>query len=342
VVGVTERAPSPFRGLLLVALVTAAAYAASAAVGTLASPLLLALVLGIAWRSLPPGRDGLGRAAAGVRLAAGPLLKLGIVALGVRLDARLLLELGPALLAGSVLGVLAAVAAVEGVGRLARVPRELRALVAIGTAICGASAIVSAAPLWRARAEHVSAGIGAISLLGTLGVLGFALWDAIALVPVALLGALAGATLQEMGQVLAAGSVQGEESADLALLVKLSRVVLLAPVLLVSAALVARAGGAGGAGGAAATGSGPRALPPFVLGFLALGALVSLGLVPEGVAAGVASVGTGLTAAAMAAIGLGVDVRALRRSGVQALALGAVGMLALVVTMLLYYGAVLR
>jgi uncharacterized integral membrane protein (TIGR00698 family) len=335
VVGVTERPPSLGPGLLVVAAVTALAYAAAGAAGTLVSPLLLALVVGVALRSLALRRRGLSSAAPGVRFAAGPLLKLGIVALGVRLDARLLVELGPALLAGSVLGVVVAWAVIEVVGRLAGVPRELRALVGIGTAICGASAIVAAAPVWRGKPEHVTAGIGAISLLGTVGVFGFALWDALLAVPTAHFAALAGATLQEMGQVLAAGSVQGAASADVALLVKLSRVVLLAPVLLVSGAIVARNAGASGS-------TRPRAVPPFVLGFLALGALVSLGLVPAPAAAAVAALGTLLTATAMAAIGLGVDVRALRQSGLPALALGAVGMVALVGAMALYYGLVLR
>jgi uncharacterized membrane protein YadS len=71
--------------------------------------------------------------------------------------------------------------------------------------------------------------IAAISLLGTVGVLGFVAVDAIAAWPAALLAALAGATLQEVGQAVAAGATVGGEHAQLALLVKLSRVVFLAP-----------------------------------------------------------------------------------------------------------------
>ncbi len=323
-------------GLLLVAALTALAYVGAAWGGALVSALLLALLLGVLWRTFALRERGLGPLAPGVAIAAGPLLRLGIVALGVRLDARLLADLGPAILAGSLLGVVAAFLAVEVAGRAWGLPRDLRALVGIGTAICGASAIVAAAPVFRARPEHAAISIAAISLVGTLGVIGFAALDALVAVPVAVFGALAGATLQEVGQVIAAGSVQGTEGADVALLVKLSRVVLLAPVL-VAFGWLARAA----AGAQAAAASRPPLVPPFVIGFLALGAAVSLGVVPPAAASAIALAGSLLTAAAMAAIGLGVDVRALRGGGVAALALGLIGMVALATTMVIYYAWIL-
>ena len=323
-------------GLLLVVALTALAYVGAALGGTLVSPLLLALLLGVLWRTIALRERGLGPLTPGVAIAAGPLLRLGIVALGVRLDARLLADLGPAILAGSALGVAAAFLAVELAGRASGIPRDLRALMGIGTAICGASAIVAAAPVFRARPEHAAISIGAISLVGTLGVIGFAAWDALVSVPVAVFGALAGATLQEVGQVVAAGSVQGAEGADVALLVKLSRVVLLAPVLVAFGWLARAADGEGAAAAAR-----PPLVPPFVIGFLALGAAVSLGIVPPAAARSIALAGSLLTAAAMAAIGLGVDVRAMRGAGVAALVLGLVGMVALATTMVAYYAWVL-
>ena len=291
----------------------------------------------------------------GVVFAARSLLRLGIVLLGVRLDARALVELGPWVLVGSALGALVAFATIELVGRAWRVPLDLRRLVGIGTAICGASAIAAALPLVRggaagegaerdAGAYAATVAIGAISLLGTVGVLAFVVWDAYAAWPTALLAALAGATLQEVGQAVAAGAAVGGEHAELALLVKLSRVVWLAPALL--------ALGWWGRAEAART-AGPRPsdptprprtplVPGFVLGFVVLGVLTSVGVVPGALVPAVATAGTLLTAAAMAAIGLGVDARALGRAGRQALALGAAGFAALAVTMGLWYGWLLR
>jgi uncharacterized integral membrane protein (TIGR00698 family) len=325
-------------GLALVSALTALAFLGASVGGSLVSPLLLAMLIGMAWRAFVLRNRALGRLAPGVAVAAGALLRLGIVALGVRLDARLLVDLGPAMLAGSLLGAAIAFIAVEVVGRAWRVDPDLRALMGIGTAICGASAIAAAAPVWRARPAHAVASITAISLVGTLGVFAFAAWDALAAVPLAVFAALAGATLQEVGQVIAAGSVQGPAGADVALLVKLSRVVLLAPVL-VAFGWIARASARRPGTGAA--GQRPPLLPPFVMGFLVLGGAVTAGLVPASLADAVALVGSVLTAGAMAAIGLGVETRALRGAGVAALSLGAVGVIALAATMVIYYSWVM-
>lgn len=329
-------------GLALGAALTALAYAAARLppLGVV-GPVVLALLAGVAIGATAPVRRQSAALAPGVRFAARGLLKAGIVLLGVRLDARALVDLGPWVLAGSVLGAAVAFAAIEVAGRALRVPVDLRRSVAIGTAICGASAIAAALPVLRAKPAHASVAIGAISLLGTLGVLGFAAADALALAPAAWLAALAGATLQEVGHVVAAGATVGGAEGDLALLVKLSRVVLLAPALLVLAvgSRAPRTADGGRQPGAGAPR--PAALPPFVVGFLALGAATSAGLLSAPLVAATATAGALLTAVAMAAIGLGVDVRGLGAAGRAALVLGAVGFAALVVALGGYYALVL-
>ena len=336
---------SAFPGLVVVTACAAAAFVLARLPGAaVLGPLVLALLVAALFRAtVLPGRE-LGRLADGARIAAGPLLKLGIVALGARLDLRAVVELGPWMLAGSGFGAVVAFAVAELVGRALRVPSDLRRATGMGTAICGASAIAAAAPVLRASALHTSASIGAISLLGTLGVVAFAAWDALAEIGVATFGALAGATLQEVGQVVAAGSVAGAAGADLALLVKLSRVVLLAPALVALSWWSARGRSRATAGPVRGTAQVPARrwpLPPFVLGFLALGAAVSAGLVDAGGAALLATLGTLATAAAMAGIGLGLDTRALRGSGRQALVVGLASFLALLLTMIGYYAFVL-
>jgi len=301
----------------------------------LLGPLVLAMLVAASWRAWFLRAAPLGLFAAGARFAAGPLLKLGIVALGARLDLRAVVELGPWLLVGSALGAVTAFAAAELIGRIWGVPSDLRRAVGVGTAICGASAIAAAAPLLRASGPHTSASIAAISLLGTLGVVGFVAWDALSDVTAAVLGALAGATLQEVGQVVAAGSVAGAAGSDTALLVKLSRVVLLAPTLLLLAWFTPRDTGANGP----LRGRWP--VPPFVLAFVTLGALVSTGALSPALVQALTLLGTLLTAAAMAGIGMGLDARALRGPGRAALVVGAVSFTALLVVMVGYYSLVL-
>ncbi len=344
-----RRPPSILPGLLVAVSCAALAYALAQLPGfAMFGPLVLALVLAALWRGawstrVQPGRfDAGARFEAGAEFAAGPLLKLGIVALGVRLDLRAVIELGPWLLLGGALGALVAFGVAEQLGRALAVPPSLRRATGVGTAICGASAIAAAAPVLGAAPAQVSAAIGSISLLGSLGVLGFAVWDAFADVAAAPFGVLAGATLQEVGQVVAAGSVGGHEAADVALLVKLSRVVLLAPALVAlgwwsrrferRSAAPARAGERAPAL--------PWPVPPFVLGFLALGAVATTGWLDVRAVGAISSLGTVLTAAAMAGIGMGLDLRTLRGPGRQALVVGAVAFMALLFTMTGYYALV--
>jgi uncharacterized integral membrane protein (TIGR00698 family) len=341
-----RRSTSPLPGLSIAIACTATAFGlARLPGGAVAGPLVLALALGALWRGLVLGGRGLERYAPGAQLAAGPLLKLGIVALGARLDLRAVAELGPWIVVGSAIGAMLAFGVAELAGRALGVAPGLRRVTGIGTAICGASAIAAAAPVLRATPAHATASIGAISLLGTVGVLGFAAWDALADVAAGALGPLAGATLQEVGHVVAAGSVAGGAGADLALLVKLSRVVMLAPALVALSWWTSRralqpAVGAPVDAAAPTPSARPWPIPPFVVGFVVLGAAVSAGWLGAAAVAWLATLGTVLTAIAMAGLGLGLDVRALRGPGRQALAVGLAAFVALVLVMAAYYALV--
>ncbi|MBX3141355.1 MAG: putative sulfate exporter family transporter [Trueperaceae bacterium] len=354
-------------GLALVVLLTFLAYELARIPGLkLLGPLVLALLAGALWRLARGGR--VAGVAPGARFAAKVLLRLGIVLLGVRLDMRALAAVGPTVLVGSALGVLVAFAAIELVGRAWGVPKDLRRSLAVGTGVCGASAIAAALPVLKAEERHASLSVAVVSVVGTLGVVAFAAWDGLALVSSRLLAAIAGATLQEVGHVVAAGAAVGGGEGDLALLVKLSRVVLLAPVLMLlgwwlrrEAVVAGASGGAGGpevgaapalgvargAGAGAAAGTSPAAkLPPlvpaFVVGFLAMSAVTSLGWLGPETVRYLSLAGTLLTAAAMAGIGLGVQFRGLGRAGRQALVLGVVGFVAMLVVMSGYYLIALR
>lgn len=322
------------RDATLVVLITFLAFAlARLPIAASLGPLVLALMLGVGLASTPWARTlRLGERVA-VRFFARNALRFGIVLLGARLDVRVLLELGPLALAGSVLGVMAAFLAVELFGRSMGLPAPLRRAVAIGTAICGASAIAAALPLLRARAEHASLAIATISLVGTAGVLTFAAWNALAPNLAPTLAILAGSTLQEVGHVVAAGQALGPHESERALLVKLSRVILLAPTLLLLGWWSRRTSGRE---------PGPRAplVPGFVMGFLAMSALVSLGAMPEAMVNGLVATGVLATASAMTAIGFGVDVRVLRTSGRAAVVTGTVGFIVLLTVMMAYYALV--
>ncbi len=319
------------RDVALVLASTAAAFGLASLPGAASfGPLVLALLLGAALASTPFAREArLGERPA-VRFHAKTVLRVGIVLLGVRLDVRVLLELGPVALMGSALGVLTALLAVEFIGRAAGLPAPLRRAIAVGTAICGASAIAAALPLLKARAEHASLAIATISLVGTAAVLGFSAWNTFASTSSAQLALLAGGTLQEVGHVVAAGQALGADEGERALLVKLARVILLAPTLLVLGWLSRR-------DGERVDGKPTPWIPAFVVGFLAMSAIASLGILPGPVIRTIAALGVVATAAAMTAIGFAVDVRVLRTSGRGAFVVGIAGFAVLLAVMTGYY-----
>jgi uncharacterized integral membrane protein (TIGR00698 family) len=334
-------------GLLLAGLLCAAAFLLSPLPGLrLAGTLGLALFLGVAWRVLL----GLPAAAVpGVRFAARTLLRLGIVLLGVRLDFGLLVSAGPLVLLLDLLVIGCGLLAVEGLGRLFRLPGSLRLVLAVGTSICGASAIAAAAPIAGATEDEVSQAVGIISLLGALAVIGYTIIGPLLQLGDMHYGLLTGSTLQEVGHVLAAGAAAGSEALDLATVTKLTRVALLAPVLLLVSGLRARftgsygmAGAPAAAGAAALTGAADakpaRAplLPGFLLGFLLAGAANSTGLIPAASGALLQQGSVMLTAAAMAAIGLGVDPLVLRSTGARTALAATLGFIFLTAVATLY------
>lgn len=324
-------------GLALVTLLTAAAWLLARLPGfALLGVLALALLLGVAARAL------LGAApevAPGARFSAKRLLRLGVVLLGARLQLDLLAAAGPTALwlAGAV--VVAGVVGMELLGRWFGVRPGLRRMLAVGTAVCGASAIAAAAPVARADDDEAAMAVALVSLLGAAGVVAFALLAEPLGLAVHTYALLAGSTLHEVGHVLAAGAALGPEALDLATLVKLVRVALLAPVLLLVGAFVRgsarrerRAGdGAdeavvpGAPGLRAGAPAVPAPLPGFVIGFLLLGAARAAGALPGAWVEPLSSGSLLLTAAAMAGIGLGVDPAGLRRAGGRAFLLALAG-----------------
>jgi len=214
--------------------------------------------------------------------------------------------------------------AMERFGKLLGLGRGVRLGLALGSCICGAAAIAAAAPIIRATDDDVSVSVGIVSLLGTVGVVGFAVLAPLLGMSVQRYGLMTGATLHEVAQVLAAGAAHGGRALDLATITKLTRVALLAPTLLVVGAVLRRRDAAG-TGGRTGPARRPPLLPGFLIGFLALGALRSAGLVPAPMVPLLQTGSTVLMTAAMAGIGLAVDLRVVRRIGAPAVALAVAG-----------------
>ncbi len=293
----------------------------------LVEALVLAIVLGMIARTLWTPPDGV---EAGVRFTANRVLEVAVLLLGASVNLPLLVQAGPALAVGIVLLVVVGLAASYGLGRLFGLSHQLAVLVASGNAICGNSAIAAIAPVIGAKREDVVSSIAFTAILGVVVVITLPLL----VVPLALshyqYGVLAGLTVYAVPQVLAAAFPVSVVSGQVGTLVKLVRVLMLGPVVLFVAVTNRSARRAEHASRPSPLAQLARFIPWFITGFLVLAALRSLGLIPEAWVAPTRAVSGVLTVAAMAALGLGVDIRAVGRAGRQVVVTVTLSLLLLV------------
>lgn len=282
---------------------------------------------------------------AGVRFALQRILRLGIILLGLRLSLQDVVSTGTSALLLIAACMAFALTLAYAAGRLLRIPDRLAALIGLGTAVCGNTAIVAAAPVIEARDEDVSFAVAAITFFGTLAVILYPLIGYFTGMTDRTFGLWAGTAVNDTSQVVAAGAAFSDAARDIATVVKLTRNTLMAPLLVLLGMTYARAQNRRGAGRMQV--SVGKALPWFVFGFLALTLLRTLGIAAGLLPHDVAEPGNLVFAAnalqfvdevarfavlvALAAIGLSTDTAAVRRIGLKpfAMALGLAASLAL-------------
>lgn len=297
-------------GLALCGVLAAAAVVVAQASGRVGS-LMLAAAFGSALASIGSVPTVAGP---GIRVAARPLMRVGVALLGLRVGVDVLRSIGPRGLAVVICCVIVGFAVTFAFARTAGIGRDASLLLATGTAICGASAIVAVAPIVEASDDDVALALATITLCGSVLMVG------LPLLPLpfdhATYGVVAGASVHEVAQVVAAAGPAGAAALAVATVVKLARVALLVPLVAILAAGRRRTGRR-------------VALPWFLVVFVLLAAVRSLHLLPQGVLDRFADVDTWILAIAMAGLGLGIDVRRLARTGTRALAAGAAASLVL-------------
>jgi uncharacterized integral membrane protein (TIGR00698 family) len=245
---------------------------------------------------------------AGIRFSARTVLELAVMLLGASVSAGAIAAHGLPLLAGIALAVVLAIVFSYAVGRLLRLPHEMAVLVACGNSICGNSAIAAVAPVIDADCRDVASSIAFTAVLGVAVVLVLPLLDrALALTPQQY-GVFTGMTVYAVPQVLAAAAPVSQASLQVGTLVKLVRVLMLGPVVL--ALSVSRR-----AGGTQPSPPLAQLVPWFIVGFLLLMTLRSAGALPAALLAPAHVTSGWLTSMSMAALGLGVDARAVLGAG---------------------------
>ncbi len=281
-----------------------------------AVPTLTACVVaGVVFGAAPWPRRFVMATNPGLATAARPLLRIGIVLLGFAVSLVDIAALGWLVLALIVAIVVATFGLTLGVGRLFRLPGREPLLIAAGFSICGVSAIGAMASATRSRASEQSTPIALVTLCGTLAIAVLPLLAPAFGLDARQFGMWTGASVHDVGQVVATAQVAGASALAIAVVVKLTRVALLAPMVALTGLVLRHR---------AADGARPATVPLFLLGFVAaVLARTLLPLSPEFLSA---AGGIQLVALGMALFGIGSAIRvgALLRTGARLLAVAAI------------------
>lgn len=256
----------------------------------------------------------------GISYAGKKLLKLGIILLGIRLSFFEILRLGGSSLLIIITCIILALFLVIKLSERFEVPSRLATLIAIGTAICGNSAIVAASPVIKAKDEEVAFAVGTITIFGLSAIILYPLIGDVLVLTSEEFGVWAGTAINDTAQVVAAGFMYGESAGEVATVVKLTRNIFIAPVIFLFSYLAAKA----------ELDSSKKAekvnlvkiFPWFVLGFLFVALVRTTGILPEFMVSALSNLADFFIVIALAGIGLGIKFSSMRGLGLKALFTG--------------------
>lgn len=267
------------------------------------------------------------RLAPGIRFASRFVLQLAVVLLGTQLSiaevGRVGLESLPVML-----GTLAACLGGAWLfGRLLGVVGDLRTLIGVGTGVCGASAIAATAPVVGAISLDVAYAVSTIFLFNIAAVIIFPVIGHLLGMSQQAFGLFAGTAVNDTSSVVAAATTFGSAAGQHAIVVKLARSLMIIPICIGLAALTARRPRTAVQQAAPSKpnliGQLTRWIPWFLVGFVVMAVINSVGLIPAVAHPTFSSASSFMITIALSAIGLSTDLRALRRAGVRPLLLGA-------------------
>ena len=280
------------------------------------SPMILSILLGIGFHNLigTPAR-----AKPGVTFALKRVLRLAIILLGLQLTAQQIAEVGVTGVAVIAATVIATFVFTKWLGRWIGVERKLAELIAAGTSICGASAVLATNTVTEAHDEDVAYAVACVTVFGSIAMFLYPALPPILHLSPRAYGLWTGASIHEIAQVVAAAFQAGKEAGDYGTIAKLTRVTMLAPLVVTLGMLASRKRSHHAPGSTRKK----APMPYFVLGFVALVAVNSLIAVPPLAKGWIVPGTTFLLSLSLAAMGLETDIRKLYAKGLRPLLLGA-------------------
>lgn len=311
-----ERRASKLHGILLITLFSFAAFyiADFEFVKRLSlSPLIVGIVLGILYANSL--RNHLPQTwVPGITFCTKFVLRAGIIMYGFRLTYQQVMQIGlPAIVIDTIIVLFTIIIGVI-FGRLLKMDRDISLLTSTGSAICGAAAVLGAEPIVRSEPHKTAVAVSTVVIFGTLSMFLYPVFyrsGVFDLTPEQM-GLYTGATLHEVAHVAGAGNAMGEAISDPAVIVKMIRVLLLAPALLVMSIVLARIP----AKSAGTTECRRRVtIPWFAVGFVIVIAFNSLNLLPRETVDTINTFDTFLLTMAMTALGAETSIDKFKKAG---------------------------
>lgn len=286
--------------------------------------MIISILLGMSWKGLmdvPAGSDS------GITFSSKTLLRAGIILMGLRLNIEQIISAGFSIILIDIAVITFTLIVMMYLGKIFSIDRHLSALIAVGTAVCGAAAIVAVAPLIGAKKELTAISVAFIAIMGTVVTIVYTFLYPFLGLDSYSFGLLTGATLHELAHVIAAAAPGGDISSDTALLVKLGRVALLIPVAFILGALFNK--------------KSPNAqtqkrklkdlpIPWFIFGFLLTCLVNTIGIISETMTQMLIALSIFLLSMAMAGLGLSVNFLEFKKLNRKVLLTGTIGSTALI------------
>ena len=258
-----------------------------------------------------------GVTAPGIKFTSKKILKFAIILLGASLNISTVLTVGRFSLTVMVFTLATCFGLGAVIGRALGLDWKTYSLINAGTGICGGSAIAAIAPVIEATDMDIAYGLSATFIFDTVMVVLFPLLGRWMGLSDAAFGLWAGTAVNDTSSVVAAGYAFSEAAGDFATMVKLTRTLSIIPAVLCFSAIGLHVKRKQQAGAEAKKVSIKAIFPWFILGFLAMSAGATLGVIPAALAGYMKTASKFLMVAALGAVGLNTDFRALCRSGAK-------------------------
>lgn len=279
------------------------------------SAVAIAIILGILIRNLVGMPDA---CKPGTSFTVKRILRVGIALMGAQLSLDQVLNTGASSVLIVAICIVLAVLVVRFVSMRMGMSDRLGTLLGVGTSICGVSAIVATAPAIEAKEEETSMAVATITIFGLLAVLVYPLLGASLGLSDRFFGTWAGTAVNDTSQVVATGLIFSQKAGEIATVVKLTRNLFMAPVIVaLSWFYLKRRLAEGEAKGGGRGIKLQQAVPLFVLGFVGMAVLNSIGVFPDAVRKGIQMISQFLIVAALAGVGLETNLATMRKIGLR-------------------------